>query len=172
MCMSSSKSWSFALVALQRATSVNMQSVMSWRIDFWLLEELAVSSRRWSTIALFGESSPLFILSWRKRASSGLRWGRRGFSSSVTQVRAFHLNKSLKVHQVLHPPFSWVWFRGSTRPACCSWGWSRWRWGGAAEACHCSLLGRKFGWSSLVIENQCPLISSLEFERLSWSDSK
>ena len=49
-------------------------------------ESWAMLSRRWSTFIPFEESSPPSTLSWGKRASSGLRWERRGFASYEIQV--------------------------------------------------------------------------------------
>ena len=98
VCMSWSRYWSFALVARQRATSVNSQSGMSYWTEMYLMwTSWAMSSRRWSTITHFGESSPPSTLSWDERALSGLRWERRGFTSSETQVpcKMFYFEEKL-----------------------------------------------------------------------------
>ena len=50
----------------------------------WKIWEMP--SKMWSTITHFVESSPPSTLSWGERGLSGLRWGRRGFTSSEKQV--------------------------------------------------------------------------------------
>ena len=85
--MSWSKSWSFALVALQRATIVSMQSVKCWATDGTFLQRSwAVSWRKCLIITLYVESSAPSTQGWCRRVSTGLRWELRGFISSVTQV--------------------------------------------------------------------------------------
>ena len=130
------------------------------------MENLARQSRRWSTITQSGEGSPPSTRSWGERASSGLRWRRRGFALFMRQVceKLCCVTPEKKF-------FSWVcrWFWWNTRLLHCLWrsgaGWG----GGAVEEGHESLLGRLHRghrWRRGFDASNCPVTGWLKINNV------